>query len=116
MPTISTELEALIREFGARLAAAAQAQASERVNAAVAAALSGLSPAAPAASPKPAKAAGASGRRKIKMSAKTLAVRRLQGQYLGLLRGLKLGVRARVKKVAHEEGVAAAIKFAGSLK
>ena len=45
-----------------------------------------------------------------------MAARKLQGQYLGLLRGLGPGPRLRVKKVAREKGVAEALKFAASLK
>jgi hypothetical protein len=67
---------------------------------------------AKAKAPKPA----VPGKRKLNLSAKGMAARKLQGQYLGILRGLKPGVRARVKKVAHEKGVAEAIRFAGSLK
>ena len=65
---------------------------------------------------KAAKAAPVPGKRKLKLSAKGLAARKLQGQYLGLLRGLGAGPRARVKKVAREKGVAEALKFAATLK
>jgi len=110
------DVEALIHEFAARIAAAAEAQADQRVRAALAAAFPELARVAPADPPAPAKAAAVRGRRKLKLSAKTLAVRKLQGRYLGALRGLPLAARDRVKKVAHEKGVAAAVKFAGSLK
>jgi hypothetical protein len=110
------DVEALIRDFAARIAAAAEAQADERVRAALAAAFPELAQAAPAGPPKPAKATVVRGRRKLKLSAKTLAVRKLQGRYLGALRGLPPTARARVKKVAREKGVAAAVEFAGSLK
>jgi len=54
--------------------------------------------------------------RKRVLSVRGLAVRKLQGKYLGTLRGLRPGARARVKKVAREQGVAAAVRLAQSLK
>jgi hypothetical protein len=118
MSSISTEIETIVREFTARVVAAAKAQANERVLSAVSAALTGKADAAPApsASAKPAKPAAAPAKRKLRLSAKGLAARKLQGQYLGLLRGLQPGPRLRVKKVAREKGVAEALKFAASLK
>lgn len=115
MSSMSTEIESIIREFTARVVAAAKAQANERVLSAVASALTGQAGSA-ATSAKAAKAAPVAGKRKLKLSAKGLAARKLQGQYLGLLRGLGPGPRARVKKVAREKGVAEALKFAASLK
>ncbi len=116
MSSISTEIETIVREFTARVVAAAKAQANERVLSAVSAALSGQATVAPASSVKPAKVAAAPAKRKLRLSAKGLAARKLQGQYLGLLRGLQPGPRARVKKMAREKGVAEALKFAASLK
>jgi hypothetical protein len=119
MSSISTEIESIVREFTARVVAAAKVQASERVLSAVSAALTGQAAVAPASSAKPQKAAAVAAvpaKRKLKLSAKGLAARKLQGQYLGLLRGLGPGPRARVKKVAREKGVAEALKFAASLK
>jgi hypothetical protein len=112
---MSTEIESIVREFTARVVAAASAQANERVLSAVSAALKGHGSPAPAPTARPAKAA-APAKRKLKLSAKGLAARKLQGQYLGLLRGLSAGPRVRVKKVAREKGVAEALKFAASLK
>jgi hypothetical protein len=118
MPNIPTEIEKLIREFTNRIEAVARAQSAERLFSVVAGALGTSGKAAPqqaaakAKAPKPA----VPGKRKLNLSAKGMAARKLQGQYLGILRGLKPGLRARVKKVAHEKGVAEAIKFAGSLK
>jgi hypothetical protein len=121
MSSISTEIESIVREFTARVVAAAKVQASERVLSAVSAALTGqpASSAAPSAKANKADKAAAApvpGKRKLKLSAKGLAARKLQGQYLGLLRGLGPGPRLRVKKVAREKGVAEALKFAASLK
>jgi hypothetical protein len=42
--------------------------------------------------------------------------RKLQGQYLGALRGLKPADHARVKALAHAKGLPAAIKLAHSIK
>ncbi len=115
MPSMSTEIESIVREFTARVVAAASAQANERVLSAVSAALKGHASVASAPAARPAKIA-APAKRKLRLSAKGLAARKLQGQYLGLLRGLSAGPRARVKKVAREKGVAEALKFAASLK
>ena len=116
MRSMSTEIESIVREFTARVVAAASAQANERVLSAVSAALKGHASLAPAPTARPAKAAAAPAKRKLKLSAKGLAARKLQGQYLGLLRGLSAGPRVRVKKVAREKGVAEALKFAATLK
>ena len=116
---ISTpDIEALIHDFTARLMTAAHAQAGKSIRSVVAASLNGDKPvsAAPSRPVKSEPTVTASKRRKIKLTAKGLAARKLQGQYLGLLRGLKPGARARVKKIAREKGVAEALKFAGFLK
>jgi len=119
MSDISAELETLIRNFTSRVVTAVHIQVGERVLAVVAAALTGsqatqaprltnsMNPEATAAIELP---------RKRKLSPEGLAVRKLQGKYLGVLRGLRPVARARVKKVAREKGVAAAIKFASSLQ
>jgi hypothetical protein len=51
-----------------------------------------------------------------KVSRELAAARKLQGQYLGALRGLKPADHAKVKALAHEKGLEAAIKMARSLK
>ncbi|MGD0835985.1 MAG: hypothetical protein ABSB49_04980 [Polyangia bacterium] len=116
MSSISIEIESIVREFTARVLAAAQVQANECAISAVSAALEGR---AEAPSTQVAKtetiSSAAPGKRKLRLSAKGLAARKLQGQYLGLLRGLGPGPRARVKKIAREHGVAEALKFAASL-
>jgi hypothetical protein len=70
----------------------------------------------PTKAAKAAPAVAAPGKRKLKLTAKGTAARKVQGQYLGLLRGLRPGVRLRVQKVAREKGVAEAMKFASALK
>jgi hypothetical protein len=115
MSSISIEIESIVREFTARVLAAAQAQANERAISAVSAALEGRAEAPSTQVAKTETISSAPGKRKLRLSAKGLAARKLQGQYLGLLRGLGLGPRARVKKIAREHGVAEALKFAASL-
>jgi hypothetical protein len=61
--------------------------------------------------------AGSTGspRRRRRMSAKTRALRRLQGKYMGLVRGLKTAEKSRVRAVREKQGMAAAISLASSL-
>jgi len=56
--------------------------------------------------------ANGSGRRKPHVSAKQRAALKLQGRYMGTLRGLKPRQRARVKKVRAAKGFRAAIAAA----
>lgn len=105
-------MEALVRDFVGRLTAAIEANLTGRLQGALASALGtaaapGRSVAQPAASPA---------RRPVRVSPELVRARKLQGQYLGALRGLKPADHARVKSVAHEKNLAAAIKLAKSLK
>ena len=50
------------------------------------------------------------------LSDKATAARKLQGRYIGALRRLHPAARARVKKMASKQGVAAAVKLAVTLK
>ena len=59
---------------------------------------------------------GAAPRRKVRATPKVLKARKLQGQYMGALRTLTGGARARVKAVAKDKGVSEALKLAQSLK
>ena len=122
MPNTSPDIESIVRDFATRVEAVVRAQLSENISSAFAV-LAGnkTSTAKPvvAKSSKAAKAAPAvatPGKRKLKLTAKGTAARKVQGQYLGLLRGLRPGVRLRVQKVAREKGVAEAMKFASTLK
>ncbi|MBN2559500.1 MAG: hypothetical protein JXQ75_01030 [Phycisphaerae bacterium] len=112
------DIDASIRDFTARLAEAIEAQVRERVLSAMASVF--YPPAPPLASKltqrKPGRRSAPKARRAPRLSAEALAVRRLQGQYLGALRGLPPAARARVKKLAREKGVAAAVKLAVSLR
>ena len=119
MAHISNELETLIRDFTTRVVTAAHVQVGERVLSVVAAVLteSRAAPERHRPASRNTSATVATGTpRKRKLSAKGLAVRRLQGKYMGTLRGLRPGARARVKKMAREQGVAAAVRLAQSLK
>jgi hypothetical protein len=51
-----------------------------------------------------------------KITAAVKRARKLQGQYLGALKSLTGADRAKVKAVAKEKGVAAAVKMALSMK
>lgn len=62
---------------------------------------------------RPSRGPGRPARRR--MSAKTRALRRLQGKYMGLVRGLKPAAKARVRSVREKQGMAAALKLAASL-
>ena len=113
----STDIQALVRDFTIRLVAAAEAEAAERVRSA-AASVFGLPPSRGSrnALRSPPQEWPAPRARRQTLSAKTLAARQVQGQYLGVLRGLAPAARERVKKVAKEKGVAAAVAFGKTLK
>jgi hypothetical protein len=62
-------------------------------------------------------AARPAGKKKArKVAPKVARARKLQGQYLGALRGLGQADRAKVKAVANDKGVAAAVKMARGMK
>ncbi|MEO8189740.1 MAG: hypothetical protein ABI682_05320 [Acidobacteriota bacterium] len=65
----------------------------------------------------PGKAARAEGKPRARraMSPKVRALRRLQGKYMGYVRGLKPAEKARVRSVREKQGMAAAIELATSL-
>jgi hypothetical protein len=67
--------------------------------------------AAPATAAKP-----ASAKKAKRATPKIARARKLQGQYLGALRSLKGSDRAKVKAVAKEKGVGAAVKLALGMK
>jgi hypothetical protein len=117
MSNMSPEVEALVRDFTGRLIAAIEADVARRIHGVVASALgaTALSAAAPR---QPARKLSVARpvRRKARVSRELAAARKLQGQYLGALRGLKPADHARVKALAHEKGLPAAIKLAHSIK
>jgi hypothetical protein len=61
------------------------------------------------------KAGRVEARVKRRLSPKVRALRRQQGQYMGLVRRLKAGQKARVRAVREKKGLPAAIKLALSL-
>jgi hypothetical protein len=65
----------------------------------------------------PATAARPAGKKEAKKaSPKVARARKLQGQYMGALRALSAADKAKVKAVAKEKGVAAAVKMAKGMK
>ncbi len=59
--------------------------------------------------------AGAKPRRRLRLSPQRRAALKLQGQYMGYLRGLKPRQKSRVKAVAAAKGVRAAVVLARGL-
>lgn len=53
--------------------------------------------------------------RRITISPKVRALRRLQGKYMGYVRRLKAAEKARVREVREKQGMQAAIRLASSL-
>jgi hypothetical protein len=51
-------------------------------------------------------------RRKLTLTPARRKALRVQGQYMGLLRGLKPRARLQAKAVAKKQGIAAALEFA----
>jgi hypothetical protein len=64
----------------------------------------------------PASAARPAAKKAKKASPKVARARKLQGQYMGALRGLAQADRAKVKAVAKDKGVAAAVEMAKGMK
>jgi hypothetical protein len=54
-------------------------------------------------------------RRRVAISSKVRALRRLQGKYMGYVRRLKAAEKARVRTVREKQGMQAAIRLASSL-
>jgi hypothetical protein len=65
---------------------------------------------------RPAAAKAVKAKKPMKMSPKLARARKLQGQYLGALRGLADADKAKVKQLAKDKGVPEALKLATSLK
>ena len=57
----------------------------------------------------------ATGKRRVAISPKVRALRRLQGKYMGYVRRLKPAEKARVRTVREKQGMQAAIRLAASL-
>ena len=118
MSNISPELETLVSNFVDSLVAAVEADVARRLQGVLTSTFG--APAGFAAGPRRAKgkasAVAGPARRKARVSRELVAARKLQGQYLGALRGLSPADHARVKALAHEKGLIAAIKLAHSIK
>ena len=113
----TTKTETVVREFVDRLVSLVEADVARRVQGAIVSAF--LVPrAAPASKPGPraSKAATHPARRPITVTPKLRKARKLQAKYMVALRALKAADRVRVKKLAGEEGAAAGLKLALSLK
>jgi len=102
----------LIENFAKQLVAITQAATEERLRAAMDASFG-----APAKRGRGvATSQSAVGKRPMTVTPKVAQARKLQGRYLGALRGLNQANRAKVKAAAKVKGVAAAVKLALSLK
>src|SRR4051794_20139210 len=107
-----TAIGELVDNFVARVITLVRAEAQDQARVAVLAAL-GSRETSPTLAP--AARVPTSGRRKLRLTPRVLALRKMQGKYMGYLRGLKGAKRAQVKKVAKEKGVAEAVKLAERL-
>ena len=65
--------------------------------------------------PTAAAANGRTRRRRVSISPKVRALRKLQGKYMGYVRRLKPAEKARVRVVREKQGMQAAIRLASSL-
>jgi hypothetical protein len=119
MSNISPEVEVLVRNFVGSLTAAIEADVASRLQGVVASVLGTSAASAAVARRSVAQSsavASPASRPKKRVSPELAEARKLQGQYLGALRGLKPVDHARVKALAHEKGLPAAIKLAHSIK
>jgi len=114
----SSEVQALISTFTAQLMDVVTAQTGRRIQVIVAAALgSGASSTIASAGQGKVRGVGVHPvSQPRRLSDKATVARKLQGRYIGALRRLRPASRARVKKMASKEGVAAAVKLALTLK
>ena len=64
---------------------------------------------------KPAASKRSTQKRRVAISPKVRALRRLQGKYMGYVRRLKPAEKARVREVREKQGMQAAIRLAASL-
>jgi len=112
------DINTLIEDFAQQIIEHTETSAAARVQAALSAVFSSPAKRGPNRSKQATAAAAksATGRRPMKITAKVARARKQQGQYLGALRGLGQADRAKVKSVAKEKGVPAALKLVASLK
>jgi hypothetical protein len=114
----NADITTLIEDFAKQIIVLTEAAAAERVQTAIAAAFGAPVKRDSGRSSKLAVnvASSAAKRRPMKVTAKVARARKLQGQYLGALRGLGQADRAKVRTVAQDKGVPEALKLATSLK
>ena len=110
-------LTAIIDTFVNQITAAVESAAAQRLQAAIAGAFGTPQKGRPGRPAKqavaPVVAPKAAGRR---VTPKVTRARKLQGQYLGALRALSAADKAKLRAVAKEKGVAAAVKMAAGMK
>ncbi|MGD0835691.1 MAG: hypothetical protein ABSB49_03490 [Polyangia bacterium] len=112
-------ITAIVDTFVNQITAAAESAVAQRLQAAIAGAFGAprkgrpgrpakqaAAPVAPVAAPK------AAAKKVRRVTPKVMRARKLQGQYLGALRALSAADKAKLKAVAKEKGVAAAVKMA----
>jgi hypothetical protein len=119
MQRSTVEIEEIIRSFVEQVVALVHRQTVERIQNAVSSAFAGatVSPKTRASvQPAPATAQATPKGRKLNLSPQALAVRKLQGKYMSIIKRLPAATHERVRKVAHEQGVAAAIRFVSTLQ
>ena len=107
-------ITALVEDFVKQIIAATEASAAERVQEALATAFGAPQKRGPGR-PKQAGLSAVKAAPKA-VNPKLARARKLQGQYLGALKGLGETDRAKVKAMAKNKGVAAAVKLAAGLK
>lgn len=95
MPGQRNEIEDLIRSFVTKLAAVVEAEVAAQLRSAV---------------------EGLEGGRPHRRYGRPALGRRLQGQYIGLLRRLSGATRRRVQATARNQGVSAALTLAAQLE
>jgi hypothetical protein len=106
-------LEPAVKEFTTRVASIVQTATVAHVRSVLDVQFAGAPAARGTRRPiSPATSRGGRPRGPRRSSTKLAAARRVQGEYLGLLRTLKGTARAQVKRVAARDGVAAAVAVA----
>ncbi len=108
-------LQALVSDFTQKLRAEVEAQVYERLQERLGELKRSGAP-APRGAPDGPKDAAAAPTPKRVMSPAMRKARRLQGQYIGLLRKLDGAKRERVQETARSKGVSAAIELATALR
>jgi hypothetical protein len=118
MPELN--ITAIVETFVGQITTAVEASMADRIQAAFAGVFGAPQKRGPGRPPKQAVAgvasAAVSQKKTRTATPNAIRARKLQGQYLGALKSLKGADRAKVKAVAKEKGVAAAVKVAKGMK